>query len=212
MSGTRFMSTGQVHGAGVYATDDLQMAYRYGGKGKVHCVAVIELLVDYAPYKKADGIYVIPNEKLLFPRYLFKMSGLPKSDGKEILAFYKKLREGTIKSKTKEKRLARDQCTLLEMDTNVNFLEELTQHCWSITIDSALLRCYVYNYPFTPPILQLVYQTDNPNFDNLGCYKYPLLDWSPQNSVVDVVIHARSKVRFADLEANEEEYPKLEDI
>lgn len=206
MSGTRFMSSGQAHGSGVYASDNLQTAYSYGGHGKTHCVAVIELLVDPASYKKTEGIYVIPDDKLLFPRYLFKMSGLPKSDGKEILAYYKKLREGLIKPKTKVNRLERDRQAL-----DAYFIEKLTDYCWSLIIDDVLFRCYVFNYPFTVPVLQLVYKTDNSNFDDLGCYKYPFLDWSPQNDILDIIKHAKAAVDFNNLDQKKEEYSKLED-
>lgn len=205
MSGTRFMSTGQAHGAGVYASDNIGTAYSYSGHGPVHCMAVIELLVDPTPYKKTEGIYVIPDDKLLFPRYLFQMKGLPKSDGKEILAYYKKLREGLIKSKTKVNRLENDR----QMISN-NFIEKLTEHSWSIIIDGVLCRCYVFNYPFTVPIIQLCYKTENHNFDEYGCYKFPYLDWSPQNDILSVIQHAKKEVDFEHLVVSKEEYANLE--
>jgi hypothetical protein len=208
MSGTRFMSSGQAHGAGVYASNDLHLAYGYGGNAGGKCVAVIELLVDPSQFKKTDGIYVIPDDKLLFPRYLLRMSGLPKSDGKEILDYYKKLRDGLIKSKTKPNRLEKDRRQL-----DAYFIETLSDHCWSIVVDGTLMRCYVYNYPFTVPVLQLVYKVDNEYFDKLGCYNYPFLDWSAQDDILKVIEHAKSNVDFEKLstQSTTEEYTKLED-
>lgn len=206
MSGTRFMSSGQTYGAGVYASDNLQTAYTYGGHGKSHCVAVLELLVDPAIYKKTEGIYVIPNDNLLFPRYLLKMTGLPKSTGTEILAYYKKLREGLITPKTKPIRLENDRKML-----DNYFIDKLTDYCWLIVIGDTLLRCYIQNYPFTVPILQLVYKTTNKMFDNFGCYQYPFNDWSPQNGIIDIILHAKNNVNFNILDIKKEEYPKLED-
>ncbi len=205
MSGTRFMSTGQALGPGVYASDNLATAYQYSGHGKSHCIAVIELLVDPATYHKGNGVYVIPDDKLLFPRYLFKLTGLPKTDGKEILSYYKKLREGLIKSKTKVNRLEADRQAISNY-----FIEKLTEHCWSIVIDGILCRCYVFNYPFTVPILQLCYKTNNKNFDEYGCYKFPFIDWTPQNDILTIIQHAKKVVNFDTLTQTKEEYAILE--
>ncbi len=214
MSGTRFMSTGQAYGPGVYASNNLSIAYGYGGHGKSHCVAVIEVLVDPEQYRKAEGIYVIPDDKLLFPRYLFRMTGLPKTDGKEILAYYKKLREGLIKPKTKVKRMEADRQAISHC-----FIEPLTDYCWSIVIDGVLCRCYVFNYPFTVPVIQLCNVIDEVKskdamkyFDSYGCYQYPFLEWSPQNEVLDVVKHAKKHVEFSTLVQKKEEYATLESL
>lgn len=47
------MSHGAVHGAGVYATDDLRMAFSHGD-----CIAIIELLEDTIQWKKTPNIYI----------------------------------------------------------------------------------------------------------------------------------------------------------
>ena len=202
MSGTRFMSTGQAHGPGVYASNQLSIAYGYGGHGKTHCVAVIELLVDPAQFKKAEGIYVIPDDKLLFPRYLLRMLALPNSSGEEILNYYKKLRDGLIKPKTKKSRLEFDKKLLLD-----HFIEDLGNHTWSIHIDGILARLYIYNFPFTAPVLQLVNKTDNENFDSSGCFIYDFDDWSPKKDLLSVVLQA--KPAFRNLILTSEEYPYL---
>lgn len=49
------------------------------------------------------------------------------------------------------------------------------------------------------------------NFDDLGCYKYPFLDWLPQNDILDIIKHAKAAVDFNNLDQKKEEYPKLED-
>ncbi len=228
MSGTRFMTTGQVYGPGVYATDDLRVASSYGSgqsSNSVSYVAVLEILAEPSQFKKTNGIYVISDDKLLFPRYLFQIKKSINASGGDVLAFYKKLRDGLIKPKTKIKRLNADKKML-----DAYFIEDLTEYCWSIVINTVLFRCYVYNYPFTKPILQLVYKI-NPEvidkqsdqkfdypFDSLGCYMSGL-DWSPQNCVLDMINDLKNKVNMNSLEQameqttgkSIEQYCKLED-
>ncbi len=205
MSGTRFMSTGQALGPGVYATDNLTTAYGYSGRGSSHCIAVIEMLVDPITFHKGNGVYVIPDDKLLFPRYLFKLKNCPPTDGREVLGYYKKLREGLIKSKTKVKRLETDRQAI-----GNHFIEKLTEHCWSIIIDGILCRCYVFNYPFTAPVIQLCYKTNSKHFDDYGCYKFPFVEWTPQSDILTIILHARGMVDFYTLETKKEEYAILE--
>lgn len=216
MSGTPFMSTGQALGPGVYASNLLATAYGYGGHTDTRCVAVIEILTDPAPYMKSSagvyaGVYVIPDDKLLFPRYLLKVKGLPKNiKGEELLDYYKKLREGLIKSKTKANRLEADRLVIQQY-----YLDTLNLHCWSICIDGVLCRCYVFNYPFTAPVIQLCYKLKDgsiaePFFDRYGCYKYEFSEWTAQNDIQHIIQHAKKNVSFATIEQTLDEYTSLE--
>jgi hypothetical protein len=90
MSNTAYMSTGAAYGSGVYLSDNLQVSYSYGGHGKSCCVSVVEVLADPEQYKKADGYFVIPDDKLLVVRYLYRINHRPDFTGKEALAYYKK--------------------------------------------------------------------------------------------------------------------------
>ncbi len=208
MSGTRFMTTGQAHGPGVYATNDICIAASYGcsGNSKIH-VAVLELLVDPEQFIKTPGIYVIPNDKILFPRYLLVLDKSPKANGQDLLAFYKKLREGLIKPNIKPKRLALDGAEISHYK-----VEELSPTCWVLYIKYSLLRCYLLNYPFNAPVLQLVnkLKNPNPNFDEHGCYLYPE-EWMLTNSIKDVIAHVIQHANLSNEETNEQ-YPTLEEL
>jgi hypothetical protein len=126
MSGTRFMSVGAVLGPGVYLANDIRISLSYGmsrshvsyaasnnstaihnDESKKHgkkydditsCIAVVEILVDPEKYCKGGDVYVIPDDTILFPRYLLniKSRAAVKFDGKEILSYYKKQRECLI--------------------------------------------------------------------------------------------------------------------
>ena len=204
MSGTRFMSTGQALGPGVYASSDLRIASSYGmsNNNKTY-VAVLELLVDPAQYMKSPTIYVIPDDTILFPRYLLVINGHPNFDGQDLLAFYKKLRDGLIKPNTKIKRLALDRTSISQY-----FIEELSNTCWLLYINDLLFRCYIVSYPFKAPVLQICNKTDSPHFDEHGCYlSYPYSDWLLNNNIADVVEHLRNTVAFP--RVKKEEYEML---
>jgi hypothetical protein len=211
MSGTRFMSTGQAHGPGVYASQDLRVAASYGQSHNKIYVAVLELLVDPEPFKKTPVIYVIPDDKILFPRYLFVITKMPTFDGHDILAYYKKIREGLIKPNTKLKRLEMD-CTKI----SAYIVDKINTTCLLLNIDSVLVRCYVINYPFKSPVLQLCNiissSTHAKYFDEYGCYIYPYNEWTAQNTIIDVIDHLRKTACLNTLAQKKEEYGMLEEL
>jgi hypothetical protein len=206
MSGTRFMTTGQAYGPGVYATNDIRIASGYGiSTSGSYYVAVIELLVDPVQFLKTPGIYVIPDDTILFPRYLLVLTRSPNFGGQEILDFYKKLREGLIKPNTKLKRLASDRAPILH-----HFIEEVSPTCWLLYIKYTLFRCYLVSYPFKAPVLQLCNKLRNPNqhFDESGCYiSYPYSEWSLNNNIKDLIEHVIQNTNLAD--NGKEEYEEL---
>jgi len=215
MSGTRFMSAGQALGPGVYATTDIRIASDYGRSIRQHTyIAVLELLVDPAVYHKGNGIYVIPDDKLLFPRYLLMLGTIPKYDGQDLLTFYKKLRDGLIKPNTKAKRLAIDIKNISDY-----YLEELNPNCILLYINEALFRCYVFSYPFKPPVLQLCsilnpdhskYAEHSKHFDADGCYvSYPYSEWVMPNTILDVIKHLQTTLSNNPISQKKEEYSML---
>lgn len=222
MSGTRFMTHGQASGSGVYAAANFPVAQNYGRNGRTSYVAVIELLVDPGPFYKPDVCYyVIPDDKMLFPRYLLKVTKQIDNDGKEILSYYKKLRDELVKSNTKPKRLLRELDSIdmskeepnmskePKMTKNITVLEKIHEHCYSIMFGQTLCRLYVFNFPYTCPVLQLVYKTKDEHFDEHGCLKWDYEEWLASQPLAALMFDFNSLVDFDTLEVGKEEYPTL---
>jgi ubiquitin-conjugating enzyme E2 Q len=112
MSNTSFMTNGAVRGIGVYMTSNLAMAIGYGSSaGGSACVAVLEILKNPKEYLKDSEVYVIPDDSILVPRYLYRIKYLSPAknvaplDGKPILEFLKKNKEATIQKAVPNRRI-----------------------------------------------------------------------------------------------------------
>jgi hypothetical protein len=184
MSGTRFMSHGAVLGSGVYLTSNLGMAIGYG-----LAVAVVEILTDPAPFSKRGSVFVIPDDSLLFPRYLLDCHGLSSSlDGGDILDYYKKMRESLIKENPKQRRIE-----LEKKEISDYYVHDLNPITFIVMIKEHLYRCYIYNFPFTAPVLQSVYQlaptrVAKEKFTSEGFYLYDFDNWAASKSILSVIV------------------------
>lgn len=76
MSNTKFMTTGAVHGTGIYLSDSIRMSYGYSAGGRqdqdLGIIIGVYEVYDAKKYKKITNIYVVPSEKLLVLRYLIR--------------------------------------------------------------------------------------------------------------------------------------------
>jgi len=181
MSGTRFMSSGAAYGNGVYLSDSYSFSAAYAGHTKYKFVAVVEILVDPEPYKKAVNVYVIPDDKLLFPRYLFIADSHSHGHDKNILLYYKKLREGLIKPKIRGKRLAEEEAALQVVGK--------TDFCLELKHLDCFIYCYIYNFPICSPVFQLKYKLaqPHPKVDESGVLNIDFTEWSPLQNIKDTL-------------------------
>ncbi len=202
MSGSSLMTNGAAYGNGIYLTTSLAMAYGYGHRYTYdssqsldneqknhtpdHCVAVVELLVDPEPYKKAHDIYVVPDASLLFPRYMYIMKHSPAADAVPVLEYYKKLRDASLVDKTKPKRVLNEIETL---KSNSLLIEVTSDNIYILLVNGHLIRMYLQNFPYQPHIFQLVYKLDRPsdNFDDKGIYKYKFNEWAPMTTILALI-------------------------
>ena len=96
-SGTKFMTHGQVHGAGVYTTDSCNMALTYSHDNSgFKTTAVIQVLGGSETYKKTGSIYVIPDDSKILIRYLIVSSG--KLPDNKMIEFITKTRIAEMKN------------------------------------------------------------------------------------------------------------------
>ena len=94
MSRTSLMTAGAAYGSGIYLSDSLQFAMSYGGVGQTKCVAVVEIFVDPAQYMKGPNVFVIPDDSLLIPRYLYRVKGsIGNIETTSVLGYYKKQKD-----------------------------------------------------------------------------------------------------------------------
>lgn len=203
LSGTNWMTTGQVLGPGVYMANDIKTAYTYGKSNKDACIAVLEILTDPTPYSKNNGIYVIPDDSLIVARYLFKIDKYPVYDGKDILEFYKRLSDNRLKQNNIPiKREIKEKALL-------TIIHEIPNYLWVVIYEGIQYRIYLRNFPFKAPLIQLAYKLvdgiqsnhlfidSNDLFNNLfdknGFYKL-LTDWSPANNIALILDEINKKI------------------
>jgi hypothetical protein len=199
MSNTKLMSAGAAHGPGVYLTNDLQTAAGYGQGGSKTCIAVVEILEDPEKYKKSPHVYVIPNDSILIPRYLYQIKKVPRGDGKEALAFYKRVAEHNITPPSVnkvQKRIIFDFVTVapyaqivLDRAPNYDVLIDPVEGHHS---PSVLVEINLDCYPFQQPIIRLKYkltpELTDASIDASGVYKYPCFStWGPMNNLDDIL-------------------------
>jgi hypothetical protein len=162
MSGTALMTNGAAYGNGIYLSDDISMATSYGlsNKGKSY-IAVVEILVDPKKYLKTKNIYVIPDETLLFVRYLYVIHKKSLISGNNcILSYYKKLRDSYLINKTNFKRLEKDIDKLSKLNHVTILDHDNLDNYYLIKYNQIEVRCYFHNYPFKPCVFQLCKKYD----------------------------------------------------
>ena len=262
MSGTRFMSMGAALGPGVYLANNIRISLSYGmshghisaatsnnstaihnDESKKHgkkydditsCIAVVEILVDPAKYCKGRDVYVIPDDTILFPRYLLNIKSLSavKFDGKEILSYYKKQREclineiGALSRINKEKdmlikaghwimQLEHDEQTVKDSTTTTPTTSTTTtpttstanNDIWLVAYNGNIFRIYTNGFPYYPAVIQSAFQFDvtSKHFDDQGFYLYDFDDWLPSLCYINLLSDIDSKIRSARISQNNKE-------
>lgn len=174
MSGTRFMTSGQAYGSGVYLSDNLMLSLLYGSsrnntsaQSVKYCISVIELLVDPVIYNKGNNVYVVPDESVLFPRYLYYISQNIKTNGVDLLKYYTKLRNNLLVDNRKDKRI---EFEITELLTN-GFLLSSRKDYLILKINKKMYKCYLYKFPICPPVIvdmnEKVYEYDYDSFKSI---------------------------------------------
>lgn len=217
MSRTSLMSTGAVLGPGVYLTSDLSTAISYGMSGTMSCVSVVEIMEDPTPYKKNSTVYVIPNDKILLPRYLYQIKNMrvAGADDDELLKYYQKSKNAQLKPfrKNMKARIERDLENIKPLNTYV--LEMVNDETYIIMIDDIMVSLLLDNYPFSAPIFKLIYEINTQHehnelpkeFMNNGVYTPPLINWAPQNNLAEIV--KQIKTLLTGYIMTETEFPEL---
>lgn len=163
MSHSSLMTTGAVYGPGIYSSDMLSVAYTYGANHECRgsYIAVIELREPYDGYKKAKGIYVLPDSVAFVPRYLLKLSSLGVDIGAKILQFYSELRKKSLATPTSRRRFERDfnELYLQYQAFDYSIYEVKQDEVLCATIHNVNLRIYYASYPAEAPIVTIETKT-----------------------------------------------------
>jgi hypothetical protein len=200
MSGTTLATNGAALGNGVYLANDLSISYSYGNRNynskHVSCIAVVEILEDPSSYAKGNGVYVIPNDKILIPRYLYRVKDHPDYKSDKVLTYYKTLTEKRINPENSLKLLKRSVADLDEISGYAQIIEEKPP-AYTLLLETSnagngmLLDLIMDNYPYQPPIIRLRYKltpelkpTHKHFFTAEGIYLYDeFKNWSPMLSL-----------------------------
>ncbi|ARF10022.1 ubiquitin-conjugating enzyme E2 [Indivirus ILV1] len=181
-SGTKLMTAGAAHGAGIYLSDNIQVSYGYGASGHKSVVGVFEI-INKDKYLKTPQIYVCDNDKALIQRYLLIMtnhSSLPEINSTFNTKIHENKMSSLIKYNQKSiKKIIREYKTLMKMKPEgslfrieVNpdypfdwkifihgFSKEtlIAQDMERFSIKEIELEIkFPQNYPFSPPFLRVV--------------------------------------------------------
>lgn len=187
-SKTTLMTTGAVHGVGVYSTNELSMACSYGNSGQYgSCVAVIELFVDYNQHKKTNRIYVIPSDDLFVIRYLYRIKGHVESRGNNALDFYTRMKNMSLsKNKMPTRRLEREEADLKSIGVSVVEKQVTT---WTVSdVHNNLFNIHFLNYPFKSPLITTVNELarKHPLFIREGVYTPHHDNWTPRSKLKNI--------------------------
>jgi len=189
MSDTQFMKNGTAYGKGVYLTDSFTYACTYGSsEEKFQCVAVVEIFQDPEKFNKSPGIYVIPDDNILLPRYLLKIkTGTKISDKNDILQYYKKIKDREIMALPLEKRINKELADIKKLSSvsimDNNIISPI------ILIHQVIVKLDLTNYPFDYPLIYLTYQLVKPlkEFNNQGIYLDTINHWMPTQTLVEII-------------------------
>jgi hypothetical protein len=162
MSNTKFMTTGAVHGIGVYMSDTLNVSLGYGySAGNQSYIAVVELKEDYDKYRKVPNIFVLPDNANFVPRYLLKINTTKSiGSGTELLTFYSNLRKKAIPRSIIQKRFDKDYKQLMEK-TEFNIVNDEKSNQLTLEILGVKIAILYDNYPYETPIAVI----QNPDID-----------------------------------------------
>jgi ubiquitin-protein ligase len=126
LSGTPLMTHGQVYGPGVYTTDSCATALSYSNdKSGFRATAVIQVLGGANTYKKASGIYVVPDGSKILIRYLVVSGG--KFPSEKMINFFTQTRISEITNTVvsmnalSSKRISRDTIKLSKKLVKIGF-------------------------------------------------------------------------------------------
>lgn len=199
MSGTSMMTNGAVHGNGVYATNDISMAISYGYSGKYSFVAVIELNEDPAQYKRSGyNIYVIPSDKYLVPRYLFKINKTlsVKVSASDILTFYKTSKENTINPRKTSKNIIKK--TVISLSKHFDILHEHNDIYTIILRNNIQLQINLDNFPYSPPIIKVLSNLRHPlhkSYDSTQINIGAINGWMPTCSLEKLLLTISNQLK-----------------
>lgn len=186
MSQTSLMSHGASIGNGVYLTNDLQTAAGYSD-GRIKCVAVVELFEDPAKYQKNNsGVYVIPNDKLLIPRYLYKMKKIIMLKSTPVLDYYKKQKDASLSRKVPARRIMYEMKDIGAIPSLVVLSAGETNLV--VVYKSVMIEILIQGFPYKQPIIRSVYELDKKldKFDDQMIY---LFDWLPSHNLSSVFMN-----------------------
>lgn len=197
MSQTSLMTNGAASGSGVYLTDNLQTALLYTS-GSVKCVAIVEVFEDPKRYLKHGGVYVIANDKLIIPRYLYKIRGTVGHTGKDVLAYYKKQTDMMLARKSPSRRMMYEMKELSNLPLMV--VLSISNQSISVAYDNIVFEILTQGFPFKRPIIRSVYKLDKKlkNFDEQMIYQH---EWLP--SVILATLFSSMQLEHANMTSEE---------
>lgn len=149
MSDTKYMTTGKVLGRGVYLTSDLSIACQYGRQKNVSYVAVVEIFINPEPYKKQPSVCVVPDDTMLIPRYLYKITSPSASRCVGMLEYYTKEKNKSVNLLSNNKRIQSDVAKCLQHNI---VLEEVKNNIYRYTADK-IYTIDLHGYPYKPPLI-----------------------------------------------------------
>ena len=137
-SNSKLMTCGAAYGAGVYLSDNISVSVGYSDG----IIGVFELAGDKGEYRKAQGIYVVPDEKKLLLRYFVVYNNqnrysLSTEINKYFGSIIHKEKTGlkTMSHKLSNKRLNREFKELLDKKTSDDFsLINGDEFMWKVTL------------------------------------------------------------------------------
>ena len=103
MSGTEFMTAGAIYGNGIYLSNNLAISMGYAKQTtsfNYSMVGLFQIIEDPEKYKKASGIYVVPDEKILILRTLIKINKITN------YTIYQQLDDYFIRQRTIDKSIS----------------------------------------------------------------------------------------------------------
>lgn len=157
MSGTQHMTTGAVHGDGIYLTDLLTRSHAYCQiqKNSEYMIGVYEVY-DSKKYVKQGDIHVVPSQDLLLLRYLLWISG--RVDVGELGKAMNQLLDNNAQQKAAHTGRAAQKAVQtivkrvgeLEPDYKVSSTDNVL--VWSAARDGLRFDItFTNNFPFDPP-------------------------------------------------------------
>ena len=175
MSGTEFMTTGAVHGNGIYCSDLFSMSQGYSrkilsaydGSVNVNIIGVFEFSINPHKYKKSNNIYVINDDKTLLLRYLIIVND-KFNQGNELDKYFKTnimgpsnvkgsdtpilLQNYNITRLKKEYKLLKSNPLVIKMSENIDNILNL---CFvNKTYGQINLQIIFNDYPINPPTIK----------------------------------------------------------